>query len=195
MLSVRRPFALLLAVPAALVGCTATPAPSAEPSSPPAITANPTPVSTEPTSGSTTDASAPAAACLSGDYQATSVTSGKTKVGVRDVEAKFRGGNYTFEFDEDDAITVTLGKQTGKVRVDGDLRGTYAGDADALTFKLGRTTGTARFTRNGKTTTVPMKQVADVFAPQGKGSATCSGDNLIVTTSSVTWRFVRDTDD
>ena len=93
------------------------------------------------------------------------------------------------------AITVTLGKQTGKVRVDGDLRGTYAGDADALTFKLGRTTGTARFTRNGKTTTVPMKQVADVFAPQGKGSATCSGDNLTLKAGTVTWSFVRDTDD
>lgn len=191
--SVRRSFALLLAVPAALVGCSATPAPSAPPSTPPAITANPTPVSTEATSAPTD--SPATAACPSGDYQATSVTSGSTKVGVRDVDAMFRDGAYTFEFDDDEPITVTLGKQTGKVRVDGDLRGTYTGEPDALTFKLGKTTGTARFTRNGKTVAVPMKQVATAFAPQGKGSAVCNGDNLILTAGTVTWRFVRDTDD
>ena len=108
--STRRPFALLLAVPALLVGCSAGPAASSAPP-PPAITANPTPVSTEVTSAP--PATSPAAvACPSGDYKATGFSavganSATGKGTVKDVDVTFRNGRYTFEFDDDDPITLT----------------------------------------------------------------------------------------
>lgn len=193
---VRRPLAMLLAVPALLAGCSATPAPTATPSNPPAITANPTPVSTEVTSAPT---DSPAAACPSGEYRATGFTaiganSTTGKGTVKDVDATFRNGTYTFEFDEDDPITLTLNQQSGRVRIDGDIRGSYTGDADDLTFALGNTTGTARLIQGGKTRTVSMTQVAAVLAPQGKGSAVCAGNQLTLTTGSITWELVRDDD-
>lgn len=196
--STRRPFALLLAVPALLVGCSAGPAASSAPP-PPAITANPTPVSTEATSAP--PATSPAAvACPSGDYKATGFSavganSATGKGTVKDVDVTFRNGRYTFEFDDDDPITLTLNNQSGRVRIDGEIRGSYSGDADDLTFKLVGTSGTAKLTQGGKTGTVSMKQVASILAPQGKGSAACAGSDLTLTTASVTWTLVRDTDD
>ena len=195
--SVRRPLVLLLAVPALLAGCSATPAPTATPSNPPAITANPTPVSTEATSAPA-DSPVPAA-CPSGEYRATGFTatganSTTGKGTLKEVDVTFRDGRYVFEFDEDDPITLTINKQSGRVRIDGEVRGSYTGTADDLTFTLGDTTGTARFTQGGKTRTVPMTQVAAVLAPQGKGSAVCTGNDLALAAGSVTWELVRDND-
>lgn len=195
--SVRRPLVLVLAVPALLAGCSATPAPTATPSNPPAITANPTPVSTEATSAPA-DSPAPAA-CPSGEYRATGFTAtgadSTTGKGIlKEVDVTFRDGRYVFEFDEDDPITLTINKQSGRVRIDGEVRGSYTGTADDLTFTLGDTAGTARLTQGGKTRTVPMTQVAAVLAPQGKGSAVCTGNGLTLTTGSVTWELVRDDD-
>lgn len=198
--SVRLALAVLLAVPALLAGCSATPAPTTpESSSPPAITANPTPVSTEATTATTAGGSPAATTCPSGDYQATGFTAAgadsTTGTGaLRDVDVSFRGGRYVFEFDEDDPITLTINGRRGRVRIDGDVRGSYTGTADDLTFTLGDTTGTARITQGGTTRTVSMKQVATVLAPQGKGSAVCTGNEVTLRTGSVTWELVRDDD-
>lgn len=194
MSTARRPLVLLLAVPALAVGCSATPAPTPSTSSPPAITANPTPVSTEATSAPATSPAA-STSCPAGEYRATAFTaSGLGKVTVREVDAEFRNGRYTFDFDDDQPVTLTVGKRTEKVRVDGEIRGTYSGDADALTFALGTTTGTARVQQKGTTRSFPMRDVAAVLAPQGKGSALCTGDNLTLKSARVTWNLVRDDD-
>lgn len=165
---------------------------------PPAITANPTPVSTEATSAA--PATSPAAvACPSGDYQATgfSAVGANSATGagtVQDIDVTFRNGRYTFEFDDDDPITLTLNNRSGRVRIDGEIRGNYTGDADDLTFELVGTSGTARLTQGGKTGTVSMKQVASILAPQGKGSAVCNGSDLILAAGPLTWNLVRDVD-
>lgn len=195
-MSFRRPLTLLLAVPALLVGCSAAPAaPSTTP--PPAISVNP-PTSV-PTGAATTTSAAPAAACPSGEYRATGFTavganaaSGKGK--VTDVGVTFRDGRYTFDFDDDQTVSLTLGDSTAKVRIDGEVRGTYTGTPEALTFTLGDTKGTARITQNGKSQTITMKQVAAVLAPQGKGSAACSGQRVTLKSGALTWDLVRDDD-
>ncbi|MBP8919058.1 MAG: hypothetical protein R2742_16475 [Micropruina glycogenica] len=195
-MSFRRPLTLLLAVPALLVGCSAAPAaPSTTP--PPAISVNP-PTSV-PTGANTTTSAAPAAACPSGEYRATGFTavganaaSGKGK--VTDVGVTFRDGRYTFDFDDDQTVSLTLGDSTAKVRIDGEVRGTYTGTPEALTFTLGDTKGTARITQNGKSQTITMKQVAAVLAPQGKGSAACSGQRVTLKSGALTWDLVRDDD-
>ena len=43
-------------------------------------------------------------------------------------------------------------------------------------------------------TALPMTQVAAVLAPQGKGSAVCTGNDLALAAGSVTWELVRDND-
>lgn len=152
-----------------------------------------------PTGANTTTSAAPAAACPSGEYRATGFTavganaaSGKGK--VTDVGVTFRDGRYTFDFDDDQTVSLTLGDSTAKVRIDGEVRGTYTGTPEALTFTLGDTKGTARITQNGKSQTITMKQVAAVLAPQGKGSAACSGQRLTLKSGALTWDLVRDDD-
>lgn len=198
MFSARRPFALLLAVPALLAGCSATPATTSPASTPPAISTQPTPVSTTPTDAPGSPNS-PAAACPSGEYKATgfTATGADSRAGtgtVTGVDATFRNGRYDLDFDDDNPVGLTINGKTQQVRVDGEIRGGYSGAPDDLTFTLDATTGHARFTVNGKRQTLTMKQVAAILAPQGKGSAVCNGDNLTLKTGSLTWELVRDID-
>ncbi|MFT4297469.1 MAG: hypothetical protein QM582_18870 [Micropruina sp.] len=193
----RRPLALLLAVPALVAGCSAAPA-TPPASTPPAISANPTPVSTDPAPGPTiTDGQAEG--CPFGDYKATGFTvtgvNGATGKGtVTDVEVTFHNGLYTFEFDEDHPITLTIDKRTEQVRIDGDFEGAYTGQPDALMFTRGNATGTAKVKRNGKTQSYPMREVAAILAPRGKGSAVCAAGTATIRTGTLTWEFVRDLD-
>lgn len=193
-----RPFALLVAVPALLVGCSAAAAPASAPP-PPAITANPTPVSTDATAAPPATTTAPAAACPSGDYRATSVAlaapgASPGKGTVTDVDVTFRNGRYVFDFDDDHPVTVTIDKRSTRVRVDGEIRGSYTGTPDALTFDVTGTEGSARFTQDGRNRSLTMQRVADLVAPQGKGSAVCNGDDLTLSAGTLTWELVRDLD-
>ncbi len=199
MSSARRPLVLLAAVPALLVGCSsAAPATTPSVTPPPAISANPTPVSTDPTPGPTITDSDPVT-CPGGDYKATGFTAtgrnSMTGTGtVRDVEVTFRDGRYEFHFDDDHPVKVTLNKSSGQVRIDGEIKGSYIIQPDAVTFELGTTKGSARLVGNGRSRSVPMREVAAILAPQGKGSAVCAADKLTITTSTVTWELVRDLD-
>lgn len=198
-MSVRRPIVLLAAVPALLAGCSAAPASAPTPTPPPAISANPTPVSTEATSAAPTTTATTSASCPAGEYRATAFTSAGLgrigKVKVTEVDVEFRNGRYTFDFDDDHPVTLSVGARAGKVRIDGEIRGSYSGSPDALTFTLDSTTGTAKVKQNGATRSFPMKQVAAVLAPKGKGSAVCNGDDLTLKSSGLTWQLVRDHDD
>ncbi len=193
----RRPLILAALVAALLAGCSATPAgapTSATP--PPAISANPTPVATEATSAPATTPATPSAACPAGEYKATAFTGAGLgaagKVKVTDVDVTFRNGRYTFDFDEDHPVTLSIGKRTEKVRIDGEVRGSYSGNSDALTFSLRSATGTAKVSQNGAIRSFPMREVATVLAPQGSGSAVCSGNDLTLRAGALTWNLVRD---
>lgn len=201
MLTARRPLALLLALPAFAVGCSAASA-TAPASPPPAISANPTPVSTVATTPATTEspsATATAPACPTGDYKATGFTATglDASVGkgtVTDVDVAFRNGRYEFDFDGDHPAKLTLGKSTGQLRIDGEFTGTYSGQPDAISFTRGKSTGSARFLDKGKSRSVTMQQVARILAPQGKGSAVCDGAKLTITVGTLSWNLVRDPD-
>lgn len=199
MSSPRRPLILLAALPALLVGCSSA-APAGTPSAtpPPAISANPTPVSTAATSAPATTPPTASASCPAGEYKATSFVatalSATSRVKVTDIDAEFRNGQYTFDFDDDHPVNLTVGKSTQKVRIDGEIRGSYSGDADALTFTRGTTSGTAKIKQNGATRSFPMREVAEILAPQGKGSAVCKGNELTLKADGLTWQMVRDDD-
>lgn len=201
MLTARRPLALLLAVPTLVAGCSATPPTTALASTPPAISANPTPVSTAATTPATTEtASTPATAgCPAGDYKATGFTATglDASVGkgtVTDVDVTFGNGRYEFDFDGDHPAKLTLGKNTGQLRIDGEFTGTYSGQPDAISFTRGKATGSARFVDKGRSRSVTMQQVARILAPQGKGSAVCDGDKLTIKVGTLSWNLVRDPD-
>lgn len=135
---------------------------------------------------------------LPGEYKATSFVatalSATSRVKVTDIDAEFRNGQYTFDFDDDHPVNLTVGKSTQKVRIDGEIRGSYSGDADALTFTRGSTSGTAKIKQNGATRSFPMREVAEILAPQGKGSAVCNGNELTLKADGLTWQMVRDGD-
>ena len=195
MSSPRRPLFLLVAVPALLVGCSAAPATTPSQTSP--LPTSASPVATAPSSApATTPATTQSAACPAGEYKATGFTGGGLgaagKVKVTDVDVTFRNGRYTFEFDEDHPVTLSIGKRTEKVRIDGEIRGSYSGSPDALTFTVGSSTGTAKVSQNGATRSFPMREVATVLAPQGSGSAFCNGNDLTLRAGALTWSLVRD---
>lgn len=195
MSSPRRPPFLLAAVPALLVGCSAAPATTPSQTSP--LPTSASPVATAPSSApATTPATTQSAACPAGEYKATGFTGAGLgaagKVKVTDVDVTFRNGRYTFEFDEDHPVTLSIGKRTEKVRIDGEIRGSYSGNPDALTFTVGSSTGTAKVSQNGATRSFPMREVATVLAPQGSGSAVCSGNDLTLRAGALTWSLVRD---
>ena len=193
----RRPLILAVSVAALLAGCSAAPTGAPTSSSPPVISASPTPTSNATSSApATTPATTQSAACPAGEYKATGFTGAGLgaagKVKVTDVGVTFRNGRYTFEFDEDHPVTLSIGKRTEKVRIDGEIRGSYSGNPDALTFTVGSSTGTAKVSQNGATRSFPMREVATVLAPQGSGSAVCNGNHLTLRAGALTWSLVRD---
>ena len=192
----RRPLILAVSVAALLAGCSAAPTGAPTSSSPPVISASPTPTSNATSSApATTPATTQSAACPVGEYKATGFTGAGLgaagKVKVTDVDVTFRNGRYTFEFDEDHPVTLSIGKRTEKVRIDGEIRGSYSGNPDALTFTVGSSTGTAKVSQNGATRSFPMREVATVLAPQGSGSAFCNGNDLTLRAGALTWSLVR----
>ena len=192
---------LLAAAPVLLVGCSGPAATTSAP--PPAVTSSATPIDASPTAAATsaspTDDSTTTAGCPAGDYtlQSFDVTGADGSLGKGtggDVSVEFDNGRYEIDFDDDDPISLTIGDATGQLVVDGEIKGTYTGSGDAITFTLGRASGQATLKRDGKSRTLPMSQLAKVTGLSGKGSATCTGDDLTLKVNNGTFELVRDND-
>ena len=189
----RRSLVLLAAAGVILAGCSGAPTTTTAPATAPASSAEPT--SASPSASPTEPAST--AGCPSGAYRPTSFTAiganqAEGKGTVEDAEVTFTDGRYRMEFDADDLVEVTAGDRTERISIDGTLRGTYTGTADDLTFALTAANGSAKYTVDGKTRTFTMKQIAAILAPQGKGSAVCTGEQLTLKASSLTWEMTRE---
>lgn len=198
--STRRRLIVPTALVALLVGCSGQPAaPSSAPA--PAVTSSATPVnaSPAPTTGSATSSASTTADCPAGEYtlQSFDVTGVDGSLGKGtggDVSVDFDNGRYEIDFDDDTPISLTLAGDTGKLVLDGEIKGTYSGSGSSLRFTLGSSNGTARLTHDGTSRTLKMSQVADVLGLHGKGSATCSGADLTLTVGKGTFQLVRDND-
>lgn len=176
-----------------LAGCSAAPAVTT-PASPPAGS---TPVPSAAVTIPSASPSATVAACPSGDYTVTSFKatgkSGTLGNGTGgDISAEFENGRYEVDFDDDSPIALTIAGSTGELIVDGSIEGTYTGSGTNLTFKQATARGTAKVRYQGKTRTVPFKQVASVLGLSGKAAATCSGDKLTLEAGQTTFQMVRD---
>ena len=179
-----------------LAACSGAPASTTPAASAPAITASAVPVPTTRTTSASPTATA-AAACPAGDYNVTTFRATGLNKTVADgsggeIGVEFTNGRYEVDFDDDRPITLKTSKSTGQLIVDGDIQGTYAGDADSLTFTVTKSTGTARTRAGGKTTSVTMAQVARVLGFNGKGSAVCSGNELTLKAGTNTFNLVQD---
>jgi len=193
MQTLRRPLILLAAAGAILAGCSAAPTTTTAPATAPASSAEPTAASP---SGSPAD-SPGTGPCPAGEYRPTSFTAiganqAEGKGTVEDAEVTFTDGRYRMEFDPDDLVEVTAGDRTERIAIDGTFRGTYTGSADDLSFALTASSGSAKYTANGETRTFTMKQIAAILAPQGKGSAVCSGEQLTLKAGTLTWEMTRE---
>ena len=92
----------------------------------------------------------------------------------------------------DEPIALTLDDDTGELLVDGSIEGTYTGTGENLTFTRGKVEGTAKLRHQGESRSLSIEQIAKVLGLSGKGSATCSGDNLTLTVGKTTVEMVRD---
>lgn len=197
--STRAPLILLAAVPALLVGCSGPSAASSAPP-PPAVTASGTPVDASPTApGPGASPTTSEAVCPSGDYtmksfSVTGVNGALGKGTGGDAAVEFDNGRYAIDFDDDNPIALTTRGDTGQLVVDGEIKGTYTGSGDSITFKLGTATGRATIKGEGKSRAVKLDQFAKLIGLNGKASASCSGDNLTIKVSQGTFELVRDND-
>ena len=201
MIQLSRTLVLISAGSALLVaGCSAPAATT--PATQPAITASGTPVPTSPQTSPAASQTSPAAspsatACPSGEYRVTSFKAtgkdgslGNGKGG--DISAEFENGRYEVDFDDDTPISLTLASGTGQLIIDGSIHGTYTGSGDDMTFTVGRVEGTAKTRYQGDTRAFSMKNISTVLGLSGKGSATCSGDDLTLKAGKTTFQMVRD---
>lgn len=197
--STRRSLILLAAVPALLMGCSGPTATTSAP--PPAVTSSATPIDASPTatasapetSASPTDANCPAGEYTLQSFDVTGANGALGKGSGGDVSVEFDNGRYEIDFDDDNPIQLTTGGSSARLVTDGEIKGTYTGSGDAITFTLGRASGRATLKGDGnKSRTLQMSQVAKVIGLDGKGSATCAGDNLTITTSNGTFELIRD---
>lgn len=171
----------------------------------PAVTANATPVDASPTnttaSAPATTAGSTAAHCPAGEYTLVSFAvvgvNGSLGAGSGgDVSVEFTKGRYQADFDEDTPISMTTGSSTGQLRVDGEIKGSYTGSGDSVSFKLDSSKGTATIKGHNENVSRSLKMaaVAKVLGLNGKGAATCSGENLTLKISQSTFELVRDND-
>lgn len=168
----------------------------------PAVTSSATPIDATPTATTSEPAtsSGPTAdTCPAGEYTLRSFkvsgAGGSLGEGTGgDVSVEFDNGRYEVDFDADDPITLTAGGGSGQLILDGEIKGTYTGSGDSMTFKLGTSNGTARLKGEGTSRTIKMSEAAKVIGLNGKGSATCSGDNLTLKVAKATFELVADND-
>lgn len=185
---------ILLAAPLLLAGCTGAPATTTAP----AVTVPVTSVSPVGTPTPTPSPSAPTPSptnsplCIAGEYEGVRVTAGRTSVRLDDdVDATFRDNRWSIDLqtDDDDWVRVRVGARTLQLRIDGRMRGSYQGSGTAIDLTLSATSGAALVRTGGTSRSYGMDRVADVLAPQGEGTVTCSGTRATLKTSSLTWVF------
>ena len=181
---VRLSCAVLVTAALALTGCSggseAPPSPSAPMSE----------------SASAAPSSAPAGECLVGAYRLVGFSASGTDTPFGDGS----GGDVTFTFTDgafviaspgNTPVDITVGNAKAALVFKGDVKGTYAGPVDGLTFKVTSTSGKAMLYYKGLEREISADQVANVIAPGGKAKATCSGDKLAIEYPAVTLALQR----
>lgn len=94
--------------------------------------------------------------------------------GVRFV---FTDGTFTIGSDGTDPVRVDAGPAKAQLELDGEIRGTYSGPADALRLVAEGATGELRLKGFGVNRKLPMQQLADQIIPAGTVvKATCDPD-------------------
>lgn len=170
--------ALVLAALAS--GCGRAPTPAPTPTSS-VVVSDPTPTPTpDPTTG-----------CLSGRYQVTTVTTtttdGRGQGG--DLTADFDGGKFTLTGAGQSPVDVEVSGTKAEALIDGTIRGTYttdAGSADPQTgaYAITGSDGSAKVSSGFIHRTVTMSEIVQLLAPDGKGTLSCTGDQLTMTSSA-----------
>lgn len=180
---------LLLAV-AGCSGDSAGSAPASTPSSqPPAAAASAT------GSPNTSSSQAvPVSGCLSGRYRLVRFVG----VGERgtygtgeggDVTIAFNNGSYVLSGAGNEPIKLTLAGQTAGLLVDGTIGGNYQVQGDRASFTVGQSSGSATLTVGKVKKSVPIADVGNVIAPDGKAGVVCANDALIVTLQDLRLEF------
>lgn len=162
------------------------PTPESAPATPTG-SANPT--------GSLTSAAGPTlsggpAACLTGRYRLARFVG----VGDRATYGTGEGGDVTVAFDRggyelagagQEPVRLTLAGQRADLSIDGTVKGAYDVRGDVVTFRTGKSAGTATLAAGKNRQTLTMAQVASVLAPDGAGTLACSADRAVVVFADV----------
>ena len=206
--------AAVLAAALATAACSGTPTPSASsaPPAPPTVAASPTaPDASGAPSGGTaatpgTDASPtpgavatlPVAQCLRGTYRLVrfvAVGDGSTYGTGQggDVTLAFDGGRYSLTGSGREPVVVTLGGQSGDLRVDGTSSGAWKLDGEDATFTPGSTTGGGTLDNGagGDRTKLTMKQVDGVIGLSGRGQIACTDQVMTITLAAIRLELAR----
>ncbi|GAA3554685.1 hypothetical protein GCM10022197_07260 [Microlunatus spumicola] len=133
----------------------------------------------------------PVAECLVGRYQLVRfVAVGGSTYGTGqggDVTVAFDDGRYTLAGAGERPMVVTAGGQSGDLRVDGEVRGTYALKGGTATFTSGSTSGggTLDDGSGGQAQRLTMKQVDSVIGLAGDGKVACTAQAMTITLKAI----------
>lgn len=124
--------------------------------------------------------------CLSGRYQVVRLarTSGDGSGEGGDLTATFETGGFVLTGAGQDPVRVTVSGPDAELVVAGSIRGTYTGAGTTGTYAIAGTDGSARITAGLLRRTVPMSEVAEVLAPEGGGTLSCTETELTMTSSA-----------
>ena len=169
----------------ALAGCSgdsATSAPTPTPSSAPPAAAGP--------ATSSPSAAVPVSDCMDGRYRLVRFvgagekgTYGTGQDG--DVTVTFDDGSYLLRGAGKEPIKLTLAGHSGRLFVDGTIRGDYRLNGDKANFTVGKSSGSATLMVGNRKQSLPMAAVGNVLAPDGEASLACEKNALIVTLQDV----------
>ncbi len=174
----------------ALAGCGTEPASQPSPSSSAPVAGSAPSTETAPTT--TTPSSSPSATqCPSGAYTITALrgegSASQLGSGVGgDVMMSFTDGVWTLQSDGKAPVTTKIGPASAKLTIAGTITGDYSGDASALKLAVKDANGTATIKGGFVNRKLTLKQLSEQIVPLNTtGTATCSGDQAVITLPNV----------